>query len=255
MNIETIPKLGKILLSPIELLCDWGREPMRYLEHRRHEESLDNQVRRDIDCAIGAQRELSRLKQEEQESSTNLQIKRETEVVQIINEIEQLKKDKELERMKAVSDAMMKYQQELTRINVDAVDAIGSMRIELQRKAYDLIHEKTQKYAELQDKAIQQAQDQLLKIDSNCKMTDSTKEILRGAVDRKLAGIIENALRFIDQLNLDIQDISKDINLITSSGQGFIERHLSRFQVIGFSDETVHKLTGSGNRTESLPPL
>ena len=254
MNIETIQKLGGILLSPINLLCDWGQEPMRHLEHRRHEESLDNQVRRDIDREIGVQRELSRLKQEEQELSANLQIKRETEVVRIINEIEQLKKDKELERMKAVSDAMMKYQQELTRINVDAVNAIGIMRIELQRKAYELIHEKTQQYAELQDRAIQQAQDQLLRIDGNSAMTDSAKNILRSAVDKKLAGIIDNALRFIDQLNVDIQHISKDINLITSSGQGFIERHLSQFQVIGFSDDAIRKLTGGGH-TENLPLL
>ena len=69
--------------------------------------------------------------------------------------------------MKAVSDAMMEYQKELTRINVEAVEAIGSMRIDLQRKAHELIHEKTQQYAELQYRAIQQAQKQLDQIDNN----------------------------------------------------------------------------------------
>lgn len=294
---QAIAKLGDVLLSPVNLLCDWGREPMRRFEHNRQQQNLDKQVQREIEREVGTQRELSRLKQEEKElsttlhirreteiarinaeteqlklgnqlktqqelsrlkqeedeSSTNLHIRRETEIVRIIAEIEQLKKDKELERMKAVSDAMMKYQQELTRINVDAVNAIGSMRIDLQRKAYELIHEKTQQYAELQDRAIQQAQDQLSRIDGDSAMTDSTKNILRNAVDKKLAGIIDNALRFIDQLNVDIQYISKDINLITSSGQSFIERHLSQFQVIGFSDDAIRKLTSSNNRQESLP--
>ena len=251
---QALSKLGDVLLSPVNLLCDWGREPMHRFEHQRQQENLDKQVQREIEREVGTQRELSKIKQEEQALSTDLHIKRETEVVRIIAEIEQLKKDKELERMKAVSDAMMKYQKELTRLNVDAVNAIGSMRIDLQRKAYDLIHEKTQQYAELQDKAIQQAQDQLLRIDGDATMADSTKNILRNAVDKKLAGIIDNALRFIDQLNIDIQSISSDINLITSSGQGFIERHLSQFQVIGFSDDAIRKLANNNNNhLESLP--
>ena len=149
-------------------------------------------------------------------------IKRETEIVRIITEIEQLKKDKEFERMKAVSDSMMAYQTELTRINVEAVEAIGSMRIELQRKAYELIHEKTMQYNHLQDIALQQAQDQLERIDSNPNMSEASKNIMINAVDKKLAGIIDNATRFIVQLNDDMQIIGKDINLITSSSQHFI---------------------------------
>lgn len=185
----------------------------------------------------------------EMELSTNLHIKRETEIVRIITEIEQLKKDKDLERMKAVSDAMMSYQKELTRINVEAVEAIGTMRIELQRKAYELIHEKTQQYNELQEKAIQQAEDQFQRIDNNATMSESSKNVLRGAVDKKLAGIIDNATRFLEQLNDDMQIISKDINLITSSGQDFIQRHLEQFQLIGMSAETTALLE---NSTEKL---
>ncbi len=184
----------------------------------------------------------------EHELSTNLKIKRETEVFRIITEIEQLKKDKEFERMKMVSDAMMEYQKELTRINVDAVQAIGSMRIDLQRKAYELIHEKTQQYAELQDRAINQAQEQFDKIDNNPNLRESSKNILSNAVDEKLAGTIRNATRFIEQLNDDMQLISKDINLITTSGQKFIERHLEQFQLIGFSENTT-ALLGNDDST------
>jgi hypothetical protein len=36
-----------------------------------------------------------------------------------------------------------------------------------------------------------------------------------------------------------MQLISKDINLITTSGQKFIERHLEQFQLIGFSENTT----------------
>jgi hypothetical protein len=176
---------------------------------------------------------------------------RETEIFRILTEIEQLKKDKEFERMKAVSDSMMAYQIELTRINVEAVEAIGSMRIELQRKAYDLIHEKTERYNELQDRALQQAQDQLERIEGNPNMSETSRNIMINAVDKKLAGIIDNATRFIVQLNDDMQLISKDINLITTSGQNFIQRHLEQFQLIGMSGETTALLENS-NETKKL---
>lgn len=214
----------------------------------------DKDVQREIERQIGVETGLSNQKMKEQELSTNMTIKRETEIVRIIAEIEQLKKDKEFDRMKAVSDAMMEYQKELTRINVEAVEAIGSMRIDLQRKAYELIHEKTQQYAELQDRAIQQAQNQLDQIDNNSNLRESSKNILSNAVDEKLPGIIKNGTRFIEQLNDDMQLISKDINLITSSGQKFIERHLESFQLIGFSEQTT-ALLGNGDSTSKCDSM
>lgn len=196
-----------------------------------------------VNIEIERERFLSEQKMREQEFATNMQIKRETEIVRIIFEIGEFKKDKEFERMKAVSDAMMLYQKELTRINVEAVEAIGPMRIDLQRKAYELIHEKPQQYAELQERAILQAEEQLARIDNNPNMSESSRVILTSAVDKKLAGIIDNATRFIEQLNDDIRLISKDINLITTNGQQFIERHLQQFQLIGFSEQTTALLS------------
>jgi hypothetical protein len=250
---------------------------LKQLEFELLEKTKSNDVAREIEREIGVKKGLSEQNMKEQEAltklqieiaqsqaeidrlsseqkmfemelSTNLQIKRETEIVRIITEIEQLKKDKDLERMKAVSDAMMNYQKELTRINVEAVEAIGSMRIELQRKAYELIHEKTQQYNELQQMAIQQAEDQFQRIDNNSTMSESSKNVLRAAVDKKLAGIIDNATRFLEQLNDDMQLISKDINLITTSGQNFIQRHLEQFQLIGMSGETTALLESSSEK-------
>jgi hypothetical protein len=133
--------------------------------------------------------------------------------------------------MKSVSDAMMEYQKELTRINVEAVQTIGSMRIDLQKKAYDLIHQQTIQYSELQERALLQAQTQLERIDSS-NISESSKAILSKGVDETLASIIRNASRFLDQLSADISLINKDINLITASGQDFIQRHLEEFKLI-----------------------
>ena len=219
-------KLGDLLHRPVDMLCNYLEQPLEIIKNNREEKSKDKNLQRHIAS--------------------------ETEIVRIITEIEQLKKDKEFERMKAVSDSMMAYQTELTRINVEAVEAIGSMRIELQRKAYDLIHEKTERYNELQNRALQQAQDQLERIEGNPNMSEVSRNIMINAVDKKLSGIIDNATRFIVQLNDDMQLISKDINLITTSGQDFIQRHLEQFQLIGMSDETTALLENSNAKLIEL---
>lgn len=239
----TLSKLGDVLMSPVNMLCNWAEEPLRRAEYKRQEESKDKNVQREIERQVGVEKSLSNQRMKEEEFSTNMKIKSQTEIVRIISEIEELKKDKEFERMKVVSNSIMTYQKELARINIEVVDAIGSMRIDLQRKAYDLIHEKSLQYDDLQNKAIQQAQDQLDKIDNSPNMSESSRTILTNAVDKKLAGIIDNATRFIEQLNDDMQLISKDINLITSSGQNFIQRHLEQFQLIGFSEQTTKLLS------------
>ena len=218
-------KLGDLLHRPVDMLCNYLEQPLEMVKSNREEKSKDKDLQRHI--------------------------ARETEIVRIITEIEQLKKDKEFERMKAVSDSMMAYQIELTRINVEAVEAIGSMRIELQRKAYDLIHEKTERYNELQDRALQQAQDQLERIEGNSNMSETSRNIMINAVDKKLAGIIDNATRFIVQLNDDMQLISKDINLITTSGQNFIQRHLEQFQLIGMSGVEMNALASDSSETKN----
>lgn len=232
-----VSKLADIILVPANLMSEWAKEPLRKREFDRNEKSKDNDVKREIEKQVGVEKELSNQRIKEEEIRNELLIKRETEIVRIITEIEQLKKDKEFERMKLVSDAMMDYQKELTKINVEAVETIGTMRIELQRKAYDLIHEKTQQYTELQNNAIQTALVQFERIDSS-NLSESSKAILSKSVEASLASIIQNAKRFIEQLNDDMHLISKDINLITSSGQSFIQRHLEQFQLISFSNES-----------------
>jgi ABC-type transporter Mla subunit MlaD len=82
---------------------------------------------------------------------------------------------------------------------------------------------------------------QLERIDSS-NLGEASKIILIKAVDANLSTIIKNAQKFLEQLNDDMRLISSDINLITSSGQQFIQRHLEQFQLIGFSTNTQELL-------------
>ena len=88
-----LSKLGDILLSPINMMCSWAEEPLKRTDFKRQEESKDKDVQREIERQIGVETGLSDQKMKEQELSTNLKIKRETEIVRIISEIEELKKE------------------------------------------------------------------------------------------------------------------------------------------------------------------
>jgi hypothetical protein len=219
-------KLGDLLHRPVDMLCNYLEQPLEMVKSKREEKSKDKDLQRHI--------------------------ARETEIVRIITEIEQLKKDKDLERMNSVSESIMKYQTELLRINSEAGQAIGLMSVELRRKALDLIHEKTVQYDELQNKAWEQSISQFSRIDCDSSMSEGSKAVLRNAVDKKLAGTIDNATRFIVQLNDDMQLISKNINSITESGQDFIQRHLEQFQLIGMSSNMTALLE---NPSEKLADL
>ena len=229
--LKMFDKVDDIFYKPIELITDWASEPLKAREHKRKEQSEENKLK------IASERKMKERKQE-----ADIAIKKETEVVRIIAEIEEWKKDQEFNRMKAVSEAVSKYQKELTQLNVNAANAIGNMQIELREKAQNLVLEKTIKYKQLQDKAWKEASEDLKRIETDFPDNEAAKDILTKAVDARLGNIIDVARNFLNELNDDIRSINKNISLLADSGQKFIERHLTQFQALGFSDEEIKKL-------------
>jgi len=243
-----VSKIGDVILAPFNLIYDWGTEPLKRYEHERAESSKDRDLEREIERQtrdvefeiekqVGVEKALSEQRMREQKHQNELAIERETEIVRIITEIEQLKKDKEFERMKSVSDALMEYQIELTRINVQAVEVIGIMRIELQKRAYNLIQEKSEQFYEQKKIALADAQYRLETIHAT-DLPDNMKDIMCSGVAEVLSTTIRDATKFIQQLNDDMAFLNKDINLITSNGQDFIQRHLAQFKTIDLPQET-----------------
>lgn len=240
--LKMFDKVDDIFYKPIELITDWAREPLKAREHKRKEQSEENKSKRDIERSIEEQKTASKIKMEERRQEADIAIKKETEVVRIIAEIEEWKKDQEFNRMKAVSEAVSKYQKELTQLNVNAANAIGNMQIELREKAQNLVLEKTIKYKQLQDRAWKEASEDLKRIETDFPDNEAAKDILTKAVDTRLGNIIDVARNFLNELNDDIRSINKNISLLADSGQRFIERHLTQFQALGFSDEEIKKL-------------
>jgi hypothetical protein len=231
-------KLDDIIYEPIKLVTDWAREPLKNNEHKRSLEKLKLEKRIN-----------SEIRMSEESLKTDLEIKRETEKVRIITEIDEWKKDQEFSRMQKVSESIIKFQSELTKINVDAINEIGNMQLELREKAQNLVYSKTIKYKELQDIAMKDAMVDLKKIDDEFGHNKTAKNILIKAVDARLSNIIDTAHNFLLELNNDIRSLNKNIDLLTSSGQKFIERHLDQFNSLGLDQESLRKLKDHSSDT------
>lgn len=225
--INVLNKLGDVISKPVELLTDWGREPLKSREHSRNMERETNLMNSN-----------AKIENDKLELETNLAIKKQTEVHKIMLEIDELQKDKDFQRMKLVSESIMKYQEELTKININAINAIGNMQLEFRERAQDLVYNKTVKYKELQDIAISEAADDLEKIIAKFPENERMQDILINAVDKRLSNLINTAQNFLLELNEDIKLLNKSINSLTEGGQKFIEKHLDNF----------HQLPGNTNQ-------
>ena len=240
--LNMFDKLDDIIYKPIELITDWAHEPLKSRDHKRKEQSADNELKREIERKTAKQKIASEIKMKERELEADIEIKKETEVVRIIAELEEWKKDQDFKRMKDVSEAVAKYQKALTQLNVDAANDIGNMQIDLREKAQNLVIEKTQKYEDFKSRATKDAMEDFKRIETDFSDNEVAKKILYKAIEARLAGTIKAAENFIQELNDDISSINKNINLLTQSGQRFIERHLDQFQTLGFSDAEIKRL-------------
>jgi hypothetical protein len=225
-------KLDDIIYEPIKLMTDWAREPLKGREHKRELESQKNAMFTESEVKMREATHSANLDMSQKKLDAELEIKKKTEVQRILAEIDEIRKDKEFERMKAVSDAIMEYQEHLTRLNVNAISAIGSMQLDLREKAQNLVYDKTVKYKELQTSAHNQAVEEILRIEKDFSDNEIAKTILLRSVDIRLANIISTAQNFLIELNNDIAVLNKSINLLTERGQTFIEEHLGHFHVI-----------------------
>lgn len=230
--VDAFSKLGDIVVKPIELATDWGREPLRKWDHERGIERDCARLNAESQHKIREMDAESEIKAREKKLDIDLSIKKETEIKRIFIELEEFKKDKELQRMVAVSEAIMKYQQELTKLNVNAINAIGNMQLDLRDKAQQLVYEKTINYKTLQDRAFNEAADDLKRIDCEFSDNEVARGILIKAIDKRLANIIDTAHNFLLELNADIKLLNQSINILTEHGQNFIESHLEKFHVI-----------------------
>lgn len=256
MNLlHKLSRLGDMVLKPIEAMTDWAKEPLRKWDHERNENAKEAEHRRNVEFETTKVKTEAELRIKENSAKlelelrqktfdTDLAIKKETEINKILTELDEWKKDQEIQRMERVSESIMRYQEQLTKLNVNATSAIGHMQLELRERAQELVYDKTLKYKELQDLALKEAMIDLEKIETNFSNNEVAKNLLTKAVDKKLSNIIDTAQNFLIELNNDIKLLNQSINLLTERGQSFIENHLSHFHVAELPMNEIKMING-----------
>lgn len=231
-KVAIISKVFKDLGAPVDLLEDWAREPLKRWENKRDQSNKYADVEREIRRQTGVETVKSELRQKEAEQRANLKIRMATEINRINAETEQWTKDKEFARLKDVTEAVIRYKERLTEIQVGMVESIGSMSIELREKAQNLILEKTTQYKAIQDKAQADAEDEFSRILEKFSGNERIMDIMINASQKKLASVIDNTSNFLAGLNDDIKCMNANIDAITRKGQEFIDTNLSHFDTL-----------------------
>ncbi|EGU33813.1 hypothetical protein VIBRN418_15913 [Vibrio sp. N418] len=260
-----LSKIGGALLSciskPVEVLCDWASEPLKGRSHDRSESARDSAHQRNMETLTAQTRseheirtremELDHeLRAKEKELDVDLEVRRVREIEMAVAEIQEWKKEKEFERMERTTAAIARYLEQLTKLNVETINAIGHMQLELKERAQQLVYEKTIQYKELQDTAIEEAMNDFLRIEEKFGDNERAKDILIRAVDTKMGNIIDTSTRFLEELNRDIVSLNQSIDRLTNQGQKFIENHLERFHI---TDASPHLTLENANNEKFIP--
>lgn len=250
MIVSVIDKLVGIVYEPIKLISDWAGQPLKAMEHERNLEEIKIRAEAESNEKMRQNSHALEIAKDIKSHEVDLSIKRKTEIQRILMEIEELKKDKEFDRMKAVSDAIIGYQEQLTRLNIEAINAIGHMQLDLRKKAQKLVYEHAKKYEKMQNKAHKKAIEELLIIEEKFSSPshEQSRRILTDSVNRRLLNIIITAQHFLSELNNDIGVLNKSINLLTERGQEFIQEHLGHYDLVA----NGVLLESNGNKTPLL---
>lgn len=239
--LSAVGKVFKFLGSPLDVLEDWAREPLKRWDNQRTQRNKDADVEREIRHQTGVETVKSELRQKEAEQKANLKIRMATEINRINAETEQWVKDKEFARMKDVTEAVIRYKERLTEIQVGMVEAIGNMSINLREKAQNLILEKTKQYRSLQAEAMADSIEDFKKIEQ-FSGNEAVYNILRDAAGKKVVSVIQSTDNFLASLNEDIKSMNYNIDAITRKGQEFIDNNLSHFDTLSLPDAQQPKM-------------
>ncbi|NWH06103.1 hypothetical protein [Desulfobacter latus] len=239
---DMFDKLDDIIYKPIETVCDWLKAPLRSMDDNRAGKIEREKIKLEASIDKADKEFNAKLEAASKKLDAEIAIKKETEVVKIIAEIEQWKQDKDFARKKAVSDAIIEYQRELTKLNVNAINAIGHMQLDLRERVQNMIIDKTKQYKTLQNEAKQEAINEYKIIMKEFANEPEIKQNMIKQVDESVAIIIHNSKAFITELTEDLRSVNKSIDLLALNGQKFIETHLQQFHSLGFSQEQLKQL-------------
>lgn len=228
--LNMLDKVDDFFYKPMETICNWLEEPLKHFAHNRSmtEEEKKHELER-IDREHAAQLELDMEKAK--------------------LELEELRKDKDFEREEKIFKTLQKYQTDVAEASVENANAIGSMTIELRKKAKDYVKESMKEFNELIKEAKLEAREELKQIGNDFSEGSEAYEILKDAIKMQLKSTIKNAKSIIKEIKDDLKNINSSVDNITGNTTKTIDKILNK-SISNMSGTPA--LDENGNETRRL---
>ena len=225
--LNMLDKVDDFFYKPMETICNWLEEPLKIFEAKRN---------------MTAEEKKHELERIDREHAAQL----ESDMKKLDFELEELRKDKVIERNKATLETIKKYKADMAKLSVEIVNTIGNMTLDLRERANNFVQDNVKRYKELQDDAITKADKRLEEIEIKYPEGSKSKEIMQDAVAKQMNSIIDRADNFMNTLNDDLKKITSMIDDITLNLDKSVEN------VLHSNMSNTPVLDGNGNEVRRV---
>lgn len=225
--LNMLDKVDDFFYKPMETICNWLEEPLKIFEAKRN---------------MTAEEKKHELERIDREHAAKL----ESDMKKLDFELEELRKDKVIERNKATLETIKKYKADMAKLSVEIVNTIGNMTLDLRERANNFVQDNVKRYKELQDDAITKADKRLEEIETKYPEGSKSKEIMQDAVAKQMNSIIDRADNFMNTLNDDLKKITSMIDDITLNLDKSVEN------VLHSNMSNTPVLDGNGNEVRRV---
>lgn len=225
--LNMLDKVDDFFYKPMETICNWLEEPLKIFEAKRN---------------MTAEEKKHELERIDREHAAKL----ESDMKKLDFELEELRKDKVIERNKATLETIKKYKADMAKLSVEIVNTIGNMTLDLRERANNFVQDNVKRYKELQDDAITKADKRLEEIEIKYPEGSKSKEIMQDAVAKQMNSIIDRADNFMNTLNDDLKKITSMIDDITLNLDKSVEN------VLHSNMSNTPVLDGNGNEVRRV---
>ena len=225
--LNMLDKVDDFFYKPMETICNWLQEPLKIFEAKRN---------------MTAEEKKHELERIDREHAAKL----ESDMKKLDFELEELRKDKVIERNKATLETIKKYKADMAKLSVEIVNTIGNMTLDLRERANNFVQDNVKRYKELQDDAITKADKRLEEIETKYPEGSKSKEIMQDAVAKQMNSIIDRADNFMNTLNEDLKKITSMIDDITlnldKSVENVLHSNMSNTPVLDENGNEVRRV-------------
>jgi hypothetical protein len=191
-------KVDDIIYEPVRTICEGFRQPLKQLDAATERRKMELN---------------HKLEMEMQQMGVDLDIDRKKRSVEIV----QMEKDMEFARQKETLEVIKEYQENMGNTAVEIGNAIGTMSIELQAKAQDLITEKTKLFRDQEIEALHDATQGIREI---TEMFPEDRELRESAIKPytdMMTNVVKETNAFIIDMKESMKALSNNINVITEN--------------------------------------